>query len=632
MKDTLPKLFLENVEKYPDYAAQFTKDSEGVFQPTSYSELQTEVYQFASGLKDIGISKGDHVGLISENRKEWLISDLALMSIGAADVPRGCDSTAQELRYILDFSECRVCCVENTTQMAKILTEKSSIPKLECFIVLDSESTSDTETGGTKVLNFSEVMEKGKEYLKSHPGEIEAEIEKGGPNDLATIIFTSGTTGEPKGVMLSHRNFLHQIEQVPNLLSVGPGDKWLSVLPIWHSFERIMTYVAVGWASSLAYSKPIRKIIADDMGAIQPTWMASVPRIWESLQDGIYRSIKADGGIKKALFLFFVGIGKIHSKASNLVKGLVPQYRKRSRILDIIAGIIPYILLYPLRALGNILVFSKIHKRLGGKFVAGVSGGGGLPAAVDTFFQAAGILLIEGYGMTETAPVLSLRRQSHPVPGTIGPIFPGTEFKIIDDRGGILPPGEKGVLHVRGPQVMLGYYNKPELTAEIIDSEGWLNTGDLAMQTWKGEIKIMGRAKDTIVLLGGENIEPNPIEEKIKESPYINTAVVLGQDKKYIAALVVGQMDLIVEFAKEHGVVYSEESDLLETPEVLDLIKSEINEYVSAKTGFKVFERISKFKLLGTEFEVGKELSGKQEVKRHAVNDMYKKEIAGLFS
>jgi len=634
MKDTIPRVLAEIAEQYPEYPAQLSKDGNGVFQPTSFSQLLVEVNSFAAGLQKLGVTRGDHLGLISENRKEWLIADLAVISIGAVDVPRGCDSTADELQFILDFADCKNCFVENIAQLEKILTRKSSLPQLKRFIVLDSgyhgENVKDSR--GVEILNFSQVMETGKSLYSASPRAVQDEAEKGKENDTVTIIFTSGTTGVPKGVMLSHKNFLHQVKHVPELITAGPGDRWLSVLPVWHSFERIMQYVAIGSASALAYSKPIGKVIVEDMAKVKPTWMASVPRIWELLRNGIYQNVNNEGGIKKALFLFFVAAGRAHSAAANLVRGLVPQFKKRSRVLDFLAGILPFILLYPIRALGNVLVFSKIKHRLGGKFVAGISGGGGLPSAVDNFFQAAGVLLIEGYGMTETAPVLSLRLQKRPVPGTIGPIFPETEFKIVDEKGKELGPGEQGVLIVRGPQVMSGYYKRPDLTAAILDKEGWLNTGDLAMKTHRGEIKIVGRAKDTIVLMGGENVEPAPIEEILKESRYITTPVVLGQDRKFLAALIVVNLENLKAYAKENGVVYDTESDLVETREVQELYKSEIGTLVSAKNGFKSFERISRFHLLAKEFEVGKELSAKQEIKRHEIDKIYAKQIEKLFA
>jgi long-chain acyl-CoA synthetase len=640
MAETIPDLLKEIKETYPEYPAQYSKDAEGVFHPTTYAELYRQVTELGSGLLALGIKKGDHVGLISDNRKEWFVCDLAILSIGAADVPRGCDSTQQEIAYILGFAECRTVFAENEAQLEKILGSKKDIPTLKRIVVLDesfhpSEGLSDRIReliGGVEIMAFRDLMDQGREYLEKHPDDFE---EAGNPinkDDLATIIFTSGTTGEPKGVMLSHEAFLNQVRGVPKLIHVGPGDIWLAVLPVWHSFERIMQYVALGTASALAYSKPIGKIMLEDFQKIRPTWMASVPRIWSSVKAGVYRNVTAEGGIKKALFLFFVAVAGFHASLEYMVRGLLPQFKRRSRILDFSVAIIPYILVYPLRALGSVLVFKKIKQKLGGRFVAGISGGGALPPDVDKFFAAAGILLLEGYGLTETAPVLGVRAQDHPVPGTVGPIFPGMEIKIVDEQGNTLPPGNKGLVKARGPQIMMGYYRKPELTDQIIDDEGWLDTGDLGMLTHNNELKIMGRAKDTIVLLGGENIEPNPIEQKLQESGYIDQSIVLGQDQKFLAALLVPNFDEIETFAKENNVSYMNIDDLIECPEIIELFNDEIYELVSTKNGFKPFERIFRFKLLTKPFELGDELSQKQEIKRHVITEKYDKEIRELFT
>jgi long-chain acyl-CoA synthetase len=281
--------------------------------------------------------------------------------------------------------------------------------------------------------------------------------------------------------------------------------------------------------------------------------------------------------------------------------------------------------------LGNALVFGKIKAKLGGRFVAGISGGGALPPSVDSFFGSAGILLLEGYGLTETAPVLAVRSQFSPVPGTVGKMLRDTECKIIGEDGSSLPFGSMGEVHVRGPQVMSGYYKKPELTAEVLTEDGWFNTGDLGMLTRNGELKITGRAKDTIVLLGGENIEPLPIEQKITESEYIDTAVVVGQDMKFLAALIVPNTDAIARYADEYHIPYDQMSDLLESEEVRELIDSEINSYVNSKTGFRPFEQVYRFAVLKAPFNVGDELSAKQEVKRHVVADKYRREIERMF-
>ncbi|MFW5688485.1 MAG: AMP-dependent synthetase/ligase, partial [Spirochaetota bacterium] len=425
---------------------------------------------------------------------------------------------------------------------------------------------------------------------------------------------------------------IYEIGCIPDRINVTPGDIWLCVLPVWHSFERIIQYVAIGSASALAYSKPIGSIMLSDLAAVRPQWMASVPRIWEAVRAGVYRNVKQQGGLKLVLFRFFVAVGGAHTALTAMLRGLVPDFRRRSRAVDAALAIVPWLLLWPLRALGNLLVFGKIRGKLGGRFIAGVSGGVALPASVDRFFGAAGILLLEGYGLTETSPVIAVRRQDRPVPGTVGDPLPETECRIVGEDGTVLPAGQMGVIHVRGPQVMRGYYERPEATAAIVDEDGWLNTGDLGMFSHRGELKITGRAKDTIVLLGGENIEPVPIEQKITESEYIDTAVVVGQDQKYLGALVLPNREAIEGYADVNHVPYESYEDLLENEAILELVDGEINSRVNAKNGFKGFERVFRFALLPTLFEVGLELSAKQEVKRHVVADRYAKEIKSLFS
>jgi long-chain acyl-CoA synthetase len=627
----------KNAKDYPNLAAQYSKDENEVFKPTNFAEFYNEILCCAAGLREIGIKREDHVGFISDNRKEWLILDMGLHCLGAADVPRGCDSMAEELAYILSFGDCKSAVLENEAQMAKILLHRDKMPMLSMFIIIDNDFDKGKYTdalSGIRVFGYREIMESGKALIDKGEGKsIEAEIEQGKPDDLATIIFTSGTTGEPKGVMLSHKNFLHQSSLAPKAIKNGPGDIWLTVLPVWHSFERVVQYIALQPGGALAYSKPIGKIMLADCKKIQPTWLTSVPRIWEAVRAGIYRNVASGSAAKKKLFDFFVAVSNVHEKMKNMLISRTPQIKKRFVLLDMLVSFIPFLLLCPLRGLGNVLVFKKIKSMFGRRFRAGVSGGGALPVAVDKFFAAAGIMVIEGYGITEAAPVLAVRHIDNPVPETVGPPFPDMEAVIRDpDTGRELPPGQNGVVYARGDQIMLGYYKKPELTKLAVDSDGWLNTGDIGLKTWKGEIKLTGRVKDTIVLLGGENIEPVPIENKIRDSEYIESVIVLGQDQKYLAALVVPNFELIEAYAKENAIPYMDIESLVKLPEIRELIHTEITERINRKTGFRGFEMIFRSALLSKSFQPGVELSGKQDLKRHVINDMYEKEIAELFA
>ena len=310
--------------------------------------------------------------------------------------------------------------------------------------------------------------------------------------------------------------------------------------------------------------------------------------------------------------------------------GLTPRYTKRSRCFERIVALIPWLFLYPLAGLGKVLVLNKIKSKFGTRFVAGISGGGSLPGHVEEFFNAAGILLLEGYGLTESAPIIALKDQKKPVRHSIGSPY-GCELEIRDENGKPVPTGEQGVLFAKGDQIMLGYLKQEDLTKEVLDSNGWLNTGDLAVKGFDNEYKIVGREKDTIVLLGGENLEPGPIERKLSESGYIQTSVVVGQDQKYLGVLIVLEMDNVKSFAKNNNIPYVDEDGLCEQPEIREVINDEISSLISADNGFKSFERIYKFKLLHKAFEVGAELSGKQDLKRHVIDEIHGDSIKSLF-
>lgn len=635
MANTIPQMFLEKVREQPQIAAQFSKDAKGVFQPTTYKGLLDAVSLFAAGLESIGVRRGDKVGIISDDRREWLIADLAILGLGGADVPRGCDATVQEVSYILSWSECWLVLLENEKQLQKILDARASMPLLKSAILFDpaGDAVADkARAEGLELHDFAEVLERGRPILAADSDFYTTRVMAGARGDIATLIYTSGTTGDPKGVMLSHGNFLHQTDYLPSLISAKPGHVFLAVLPIWHSFQRIVQYLILKIGGSVAYSKPIGSILLADMQAIQPHWFPSVPRIWESVKDGVYKNLRQSSKTVQGLFKFFVGVGEIFSYFRNHLLGRIPAFSPRSRVFEVALSFIPFILLWPLWKLGDVLVFRKVKAKLGSNFIAGVSGGGALPGNVDRFFDAIGVLILEGYGLTETAPVLGIRPQSHPVIGTVGPIHKGTEIRIVGEKGEILGAGQKGVIQVRGPQIMLGYYKRPDLTAKIMKEDGWLDTGDLGMLTVHGEIKITGRAKDTIVLRGGENIEPVPIEQKICESAYIQQAVVLGQDEKYLAALIVPRQDAVIAWAEENEVAFVDYESLIQLPVVRELFDSEISELIGARNGFKAFERIFKFDVLAEPFQPGRELSAKQELKRHAVNELYRKKIRALFA
>jgi len=632
---TVTRRIKEICFKFPERVALQIKDSNGIFQPYLYEEFYGDISALGVALIDFGIKRGEHIGIISDNRKEWIITDLAVMGIGAADVPRGSDSTENEIVYILSHSESKIAFMESFKEADAILALKDRMPLLETVVLfkdISDEELAKLSSCGVNVVRFYDLLEKGKKIIASDPEAFERELAKGQTSDLATIIYTSGTTGTPKGVMLSHLSFIFQIDRIKeSYLEVNPGTTLLSMLPIWHAFERTVEYIVFFSAGSVAYSQPIGSVLLSDMQKTRANWLSSVPRVWHGIRSAVLRAINKSNKFKKFMFYFFLDVGIMYRKMLSYLLGTTPNFSDRNMLLNRLLGFISMPVLFPLNLLGYILVFRKFKKILGGCFTAGVSGGGSLASATHRFFSAIGIKILEGYGLTEAGPILSVCKQKRPVLGTVGPIFDDVDFKVLNVENGVqMSPGHKGILLVKSPQVMLGYFKQPEETSKVL-KDGWLNTGDIVIATARREIKIVGRAKETIVLRGGENIEPVPIENAYLQSPYVEQIVVLGQDQKFIAALIVPDFKCIEEKSKEMGIPYMDIEDLLANPQIYSMVYSNISDIVSKKNGFKNYEKIFRIKLLSKPFKVGDELTNSLKVKRNIVVKKYKSEISKLF-
>ena len=635
---TMPQLLHKIAKKYQDIPAQYSKNEQGDFEPLSYSRVFDLVLNFSGGLLSLGVMRGDRVGLIADNRKEWYHASMGIMAIGACDVPRGCDATELDLVRILSFAECTAAVVENQTQLIKILKHQNSFQLLKTIITFDpidiyaEEVAAAGDVSRFALYRYDELLERGAAYRKENTGAVERELEKGTADDVATIIFTSGTTGDPKGVMLTHKNFIVQLDDLLTRVILYPGEKAIVVLPVWHSFERLCEYVILASGAGMVYSKPIGSILLADIAKTNPALFPSVPRIWESVYTGVFKAMRQAGGIKQKLFEFFVAIGLFYAHHARNMKGQNPHFAFYTKITRPIISFIPYLLSAPLYALGNVLVFKKIRSKLGNGFRQGVSGGGALPPNIDAFFWAIGVSVTEGYGLTETAPVVSVRPLGRPVFGTIGKPLSCTEVKITDSEGKTLPAGELGSVMIRGTSVMKGYYKRQDLTDAVIDKDGWFDSGDLGMKTIDGELILRGRKKDTIVLRGGENVEPVPLEMKLQESPFIAQAVVLGQDQRYLGALIVADESEVRDYAALHSIAGDSLEALLDKPEIKKLFEQQIASLINHEHGFKLFERINRFALLAKPFEAGVELSAKQDVMRYKIDSLYKKQIDMLFS
>ncbi len=599
-------------ENFPDnYSHKYRVD--GHFTKITYSDLFKKIHYLRQGFHSIGIKQYDHVALFSDNRIEWIITDLALLSLGAVDVPRGTDSTKKELLHISKHSDARFLIVENCKLLDKLSPEiKKIFPKTH---IISFEKCKG-------YLSFDDIIEKGKSLaVNKRIGKVNVK-----KDDLATIIYTSGTTGKPKGVMLTHGNLLHNIRAITPLLKIRDGsrDKTLSILPVWHVYERTFEYCTFSAGAQQVYTDT--KHFVHDLEHEKPTLISCVPRIWIMVYRNIVSKVKKEKPLKKAIFYVLLNISLSFENSMRIIFRRDTVIKPESFIKSLIKmqkAIILIWLLLPLKFLASEM-FHPIKKRIAPRLRAAFSGGGALPPYIDNFFNAIGINILEAYGLTETSPGISGRHIDHNVLHTVGPPFTETKVKILDENGYPLPKGEKGVLYVKGPQVMKGYYKNKKATEAVLDKNGWLNTGDLAIMTQRGELIIMGRAKDTIVLLSGENVEPTPIEKKLMESDIISNVVVLGQDEKDLGALITVNEEYI---KKEIGDTIKD----LENTAIGKRIKEELNKLVNEDSGFKSFEKIRHFKILPSGFKVGDEMTETLKIKRNVIRRKYEKIIKDMF-
>lgn len=628
--NTIPQIICDIQSRYPTFNAQYYREGKSAFIPRTFSDFYQDALDFGAGLLSLGLTAAEPVGILSDNRREWTVADIGIQACGSPDVPRGRDATEKEISIIYGITQCRFIVAERDIEVNRLIAAKKDLPDLTTIIVMEDQKqiTAKTELS---IVSFSNISELGKKYRKEHPSKIEKKVSAGQKSDIATIIFTSGTTGRPKGVPLTQENYLLHVSGGRERMNTVPGDTWLTMLPVWHSFERIVQYIALGNGVGLAYSKPIGAIMMKDFAEINPEYTTAVPRIWESVYNTIQKKMDAASPVKRGLFAFFVTIGGAYARLDNNYKGLTPSFKKRNRVLDKIFAAIPRLLLMPINSLGRNVILKPIRGLFGTRLKAAVSGGGSLQKKIDLFFAAAGICLMEGYGLTESGPVVAVRNLSTLEAGTVGTAFPGMEIKLIDDEGNECHPGKMGLIYVRSAQVMKGYYKDPESTAKVLSPDGWLNTGDLGVMTHDGALAIVGRIKDTIVLSDGENIEPVPIEKTLAYSHFIETAVVVGQDKKHLGALIVPNFPNLAIYAEAQGIKHEGNEELIQLPAVKALYRKEIDDAVSHHKGFRSFERIYDFILLTKVFEVPRELSAKQELKRSEVNKLYAKEIHSIY-
>ena len=615
---------------YGDFPAQAHRGKSADFQTRSYRELYDTACALGTAFIWLGLQARQHVAIVSDNRPEWMLCDAAVLLCGAADVPRAADTTEQEISFIVAHSDAVLLIAENKTVLQRVLAVRAALPKVKHIVLLEGEPPE-----GSAVHKLTDLLERGRHLRATGDRVIEERLAGIKGEDLFTIIYTSGTTGEPKGVMLTHDNMLSQARLLP--FDLTPGDRILSILPVWHSYERVFEMVTVSHGSCTYYTS--LRAVGEDLRKVRPTWMASAPRLWEGLYSRILQNVSQAPPLRRVLFRFAYHCSREYQSAWFFLTGRRLDLHGRSlpQSLRLAVLSIGQLFLYALpHKILDALVLKKLRGVVGGKFRGTVSGGGALPPHIDEFFNYIGIPVLEGYGMTETSPVLAVRTWRKLVIGTVGPFWPRTEIRIVDPADGkvIYPSGLagrggrgcKGEIQAKGPQVMKGYYKNPGATAKVL-RDGWMNTGDIGMVTFNDCLKILGRSKETIVLLSGENVEPVPIEAQLLESRFIEQCLVVGQDEKNLGALIVPS----VEALQAQGFPVSDLSSAENNPRVTEVINAEVRRLVSREQGFKPFEFVLAWRFVPKAFEVGDELTATFKPKRHVITGKYSRLIDEMY-
>ena len=589
--ETLPTLFLEAVKKYdkPD-AFQYKKD--GKYTNVSHREMLAAVKEGALGLLSLNLVSGDRVALLSENRIEWPMADLSMLCAGCINVPAYATLPAGHIEYILRDCEARAVFVSTPEQLAKIDAIRGNLPSLQHIISFEP-----TTMDG--VMTLADLREHGRQY--PNPDEFDKRVAGISATDWATIIYTSGTTGDPKGTILTHKNIMSNVDVLSEIFKddITVADTGLSLLPLSHVFERTggyYTIIALG--ATIAFAESI-DTVPQNLNEVRPTFMLSVPRLYEKMHGRIMEAVSAGSGLKQGLFNWALGVGKQYVKeklGNRLSGGTKFKY-----------------------GLADKLVFKKLRGRTGGRLKFFISGGAPLSRDLAEFFYAAGLPILEGYGLTETSPVIGVNSFAALKFGTVGKPVANIEVKIADD----------GEIVVKGPGIMLGYYKKPEQTAEVLQ-DGWFHTGDIGHVDDEGFLHITDRKKDIIVTAGGKNVAPQPIENLFKTSKYIAEAVCIGNRRKYISALIVPDFDALAPFVAAAGIATTDPAALVLDEKVRKKIEDEIDRVSEHLAGY---ERIKRFGLLANPFTIeANELTPTMKVKRRVIEEKYKEQIDAMYA
>ncbi len=589
MQQTLPQMVFERIERF-DQKTVMRRKLNGHYRDISWQQLGQRIRDFAASLIALGLQPEQQAAILTPNCPEWACADLAIMTVGGRTVPIYHTEGVKTITHILADGECRFLFTHSVLLATEVLKRREQCPSLEKIILLEGQSEAE------EILSLTSFLEHGQQI---EPQQVEQLLQAGKREDLATLVYTSGTTGEPKGAMLSHDNIMANVEACCELIEFGPEDECLSFLPLSHIFERMAGYYLMLYRGvTISYAESIDTVPAN-LAEIKPTIVISVPRLYEKMYNRILERVTTGPWLNKQLFFLAIKVGK--SKVAREQQGLEAT-ALQTTLLDLF----------------DKLVFSKIKERLGGRLRFFVSGGAPLVKGIAEFFLAAGVPIYEGYGLTETSPVIAVNYPGRHRLGSVGPPLRNLQVQIAED----------GELVVKGPSVFHGYWKKPERTAENLQN-GWFHTGDIAMLDAEGYLIITDRKKDIIVTAGGKNVAPQGLENELKADKYISSVMIYGDRRPYLTALVVPDFESLQKYAEYKHIDFLDHCDLVNHPQILDLIRRRINNIQATVPSYR---QIKRFTLLSRDFSGEKgEVTPTLKIKRNIVGKRFAQILEDLY-
>jgi len=590
MVETICQLFSNTIQSYPRENLMLYK-KEGRYVLISTEEFGNKVKHFSLGLKELGLNPENKLAILSETRPEWVMTDIASLCAGGISVPIYPSLPPEQIKYIVEDSDAKIVVYSDSEQGDKVAEIRADLSNVTHYVTFESEAPEG-------VLTFDQVLEKGKKIFEESPDLFDKAASLAKPDTLASILYTSGTTGVPKGVMLTHNNFTSNVKGVTDVIEFSDKDTVLSWLPLSHSFERIATYTYLYKGCSIAYAENMLTV-GQNLLEVCPTVVVGVPRLFEKVYAAVMDNVLASPPLKRKIFFWATKVGREFGQRT-LRGESIPKFLEFKRTI------------------AHKLVFSKIIAKTGGRIRFFVSGAAPLSKDIAELFYAMGLIVLEGYGLTETSPIISVNRLEKIKFGSVGPPIPDVEVKIAED----------GEILARGPNIMKGYYKMEEETKEAI-KDGWFYTGDIGHLDEDGFVVITDRKKDIIVTAGGKNVAPQPIENVLKTNTYVNDVLVIGDRRKFMSALVVPNFEKLEEYAKFNNIPYKDKKDLIKNEDIVKFLEAEIDR---ATPNLASYEKVKKIALLDRELTIADgEITPTFKIKRNGVEKKYKDLIDALY-